>query len=353
MKRILSLLSATFAGVVLVAAGPEIRWLSQSHHFGAFDESAGPASYDFRFVNTGDQPLTVISARASCGCTTPLIPSGPVAPGDTASVSVAYNPAGRPGRFNKSVSVETDAVNMPKTKLTVSGVVIGSPASVAGQYPVDKGALRFNKGVIMFGQVDRPRLKTVFTNAYNLSADSITPRVAGSPRYIDFAFEPKTVGPGEQITLIAYLRSSEVPEWGLVEDSLTIVAGADRFILPFTATIREDFSGLSDDERRNAPVARLSDTGIDFGLLSGTDTLTRTVSLTNRGKSPLEIRRLYTTDPGVSVSVEHTTVKKGHTATITVTVDPTKVTARPLNGRITLITNDPLSPTQVLRAVAE
>ena len=354
MKKLPITLILTLTAALSSWAGPEITWLTSSHNFGAFDESTGPVCYDFRFVNTGDAPLTVLAARASCGCTRPLYPSEAVAPGDTASVSVAYNPEGRPGRFNKSVSVETDAVNQPKTKLTIRGVVIGAASSVAGQYPVDMGVLKFNKGAVMFGQVERPHLKTVFTNAYNRSSDSIRPRVVTKPRYVDIAFEPKTVGPGEQLTVISYFRSAEATDWGLVEDSVIISTGAGQFALPFTAIVKEDFSSLTDDDRAKAPVAALSETNVDFGIISAASgPVSRTVTLTNRGQSALEVRRLYTVDRGVTVTIDHDTLKKGKTAIITVTADPSQLPDKILNARISLITNDPTNPNQTLRALAE
>lgn len=353
MKR-LPLIIAFIGSALAALAAPEITWLTYRHNFGAFDESRGPVSCDFRFVNTGDEPLTVISARASCGCTTPLYPDQPVAPGDTAAITVAYNPEGRPGRFNKSVTVETNAANMPKTKLTVVGVVIGAAESVASQYPADMGDLKFSKGVVMFGRVDRPRLKTVYTAAYNRSSDSIRPRVVAKPRFIDVAFEPKTVGPGEQITLISYFRAGDIDQWGPVADSVVITTGKEQFSLPFTAIVTEDFSKLTDADLAKAPVASLSETTVDFGTIaSDVGQQSRSVALTNRGHSPLEVRRVYTSDPAVSASVDHQTLKRGKSASITITLDPAALTDPLLNTTVTIITNDPLTPTLALRAVGE
>lgn len=353
MRKLTLTIIAALNSALLSWAGPEITWLTLRHNFGAFDEEHGPVAYDFRFVNTGDAPLTVLAARASCGCTRPLYPSEAVAPGDTAVISVAYNPEGRPGRFNKSVSIETDAVNQPKTKLSIQGVVIGAVSSVAGQFPVDMGTLKFNKGAVMFGQVERPRLKTVFTNAYNRSSDSIRPRVVTKPRYVDIAFEPKTVGPGEQLTVISYFRSADSDLWGLVEDSVIISTGSEQFALPFTAIVKEDFSSLSPSDIEKAPVVSLSDNNVDFGRLEPGKVASRTVTLTNSGQSTLEVRRVYTADRGVTVSIDHTSIKKGKSATITITADPNLLPDKILNARISLITNDPLSPTQTIRAVGE
>lgn len=339
--------------VMSAAAGSRIVWLSTVHNFGAFDEDQGKVSCQFKFVNIGDEPVTVLSARASCGCTQPLYPRESVAPGDTAVIDVAYDPAGRPGRFNKTVTVETNG-DPAKTRLSIRGVVIGARGSVAGRYPVDKGALQFRNSAVLFGQVVKPHMKTEFAEAYNRSTDSVTLRVAGKPKYIDVNFEPKTVGPGEQVSVICYLRTADQSLWGLVEDSIRLTTGREQFSLPFTAIIKEDFSKLSEADKAKAPVATFAETSLDFGRISQSDNeMTRTVALENTGKNTLEIRRVYTADRGVSVSVDRRSVKKGKSAEIRVTVDPKALRGDLLNARVSVITNDPANPVQTLRVVGE
>lgn len=350
MKKIFTLICAA-AAAVSASAAPEITWLSTLHNFGAFDEDDGIVSCEFRFVNTGDEPLTVISARASCGCTQPSYPRDAVAPGDTASVSVAYNPAGRPGRFNKTVYIETNAAKA-KSRLTITGVVIGGSESVAGRYPVDKGSLKLRNPSVVFGQVTRPHVKTVFAEAYNRSTDSLAMSVVSKPRFVDINFEPKMARPGEQVSIICYLRSSEAGLYGFIEDSVKIAAGSDVFTLPFSAVVNEDFSKLSPSDMAKAPVAVLESENLDFGRLSRhSGPVALTVPVGNAGKNSLEIRRVYSLDPGISVAVDRTSVKKGKSAVITVTVDPSALPGDILNARVSVITNDPVNPVRTVRAV--
>ncbi len=295
--------------------------------------------------------MTVVAARASCGCTQPDYPRDPVAPGDTASIAVVYNPEGRPGRFRKTISVETTA---GKTRLTIEGVVIGSRTSVAGQYPVDKGSLKFRQGAVMFGQIVKPHMKTVYADAYNRTPDSLRVRVVGKPDYVDVNFEPAMVGPGEQITMICFLRTAGTDNWGLVEDSIRLSTGREEFSLPFTAIVKEDFSQLTDDERAKAPVARLSAAAVDYGRIErGSKPEMREVTIENCGKSTLDIRRVYTVDRGVDVAVDRKQLKKGHSAVIKLTVDPSQLTDNMLNARVSVITNDPENPVQTFRVVGE
>jgi len=75
------------------------------HDFGTISEDGGSVSAVFTLKNAGDQPFIIQNARASCGCTTPSKTEGPVEPGKTGEVTATYNPKGRPGPFEKSVTI--------------------------------------------------------------------------------------------------------------------------------------------------------------------------------------------------------------------------------------------------------
>ena len=53
----------------------EATFSIKSHDFGTIQEAKGPVSCTFEFTNTGDKPLLIIDATASCGCTRPEYPS--------------------------------------------------------------------------------------------------------------------------------------------------------------------------------------------------------------------------------------------------------------------------------------
>ena len=108
-----------------IAGTPKAVPVSDQYNFGNIQERAGLVTHRFKVVNIGDAPLVFISATASCGCTKPQVPKQPVAPGDTGIVTVSYEPVGRPGEFNKTITVKTNA-KPAKLKLRIAGNVIPS-----------------------------------------------------------------------------------------------------------------------------------------------------------------------------------------------------------------------------------
>ncbi len=355
MKRILTLILG-LAAVMAASAQPSVRWLETTHNFGAFDEDMGPVSCDFVFVNDGTEPVSITIARASCGCTAPRYSTASVAPGDSGTVSVTYDPAGRPGRFDKFVAVDFSYPSS-RVKLHVVGTVVGAASSVAQRFPAPCGeALQLAKGAVMIGDVAKGQLRTVFLSGYNRSSDTIRPSAVSLPPYIDMSIEPREVPPGEQTSFIFYFRSDRCPLYGLVSDSVSISpdTGVGPCTLPVVAVVREDFSRLTPGELAKAPVARLSVPSLDFGRISRDgEPVSMTATLHNDGKRTLEVRRIYTGDAGVSVSIDRTSIKKGKSAQITVTAEPSALPGAMLNARISVITNDPANAVRTLRAVSE
>lgn len=353
MNRIFTFLSLLAAGAGALCAAPHVRWLGTIHDFGAFSEDDGPQTARFTLVNDGDEPLAVISGRATCGCTTPKYSTHPVAPGDSAEVEVTFDPGGRPGRFSKYVYVETNT-EPSKSRLEVKGVVIGSGATVARRYPVDMGPLKLAQRAMLMGEVGKDRLKTVYFDGYNRSADSLRVTVTRKPAWLDVTVAPDVAPPGEQVTLITHLRAADCPLYGLVEDSIAIApAEGMEYTLPLTAIIKEDFSRLTKKQIEEAPVAVLSARTLDLGGVSRAEgEVSGRFTLSNAGRSTLHVRRIYSADRGVTVSVPGNTIKKGKHMEVTVTADPAATVGEILNARVTVITDDPMNPVQTLRLTA-
>ena len=93
------------------------------HDFGTIREADGPVTTTFEFVNTGNKPLIILDAAASCGCTRPNYTTKPVKPGKKGKVTVTYSPLGRPGGFRKTVRVKTIGRERT-TMLTIEGTVM-------------------------------------------------------------------------------------------------------------------------------------------------------------------------------------------------------------------------------------
>lgn len=109
---------------------PEITFETDAHDFGNLPKGA-PCEYEFKFKNTGKEPLLIQNCQASCGCTVPIWPKDPIMPGQTGIVKVKYD-SNRVGAFTKTVTVTSNAKTNPKM-ITIKGKIDAPP--VEEQFP--------------------------------------------------------------------------------------------------------------------------------------------------------------------------------------------------------------------------
>jgi hypothetical protein len=112
MKKLLFLLiifNCQFSIINSISAEPKITFDKTTHNYGTFSEKAPIQKCVFTFTNTGDQPLVINSAVASCGCTVPKYTKSPIKPGETGTINVTYNGKGKfPGHFKKTITVRSN-----------------------------------------------------------------------------------------------------------------------------------------------------------------------------------------------------------------------------------------------------
>ena len=105
MKKLFTIAATLLIAVASMGQTPVITFDKTTHDFGKINEADGRVTTVFTFKNEGMSPLVLSNVRASCGCTTPKWTREPIEPGQIGEITVTYNPNGRPGRFQKTVTV--------------------------------------------------------------------------------------------------------------------------------------------------------------------------------------------------------------------------------------------------------
>lgn len=122
IQRILFSILFFAASTLSILAQPVLEFEESSFDFGEVVEGT-KATHEFTFKNTGNEPLVLQNVRASCGCTTPSWTKDPVLPGQKGKITAVYNSQGRPGVFNKSITVTSNAVK-PSLVVSIKGQVL-------------------------------------------------------------------------------------------------------------------------------------------------------------------------------------------------------------------------------------
>jgi len=85
-----------------------VQLIDSVYNFGTINQGE-KVEFNFRFKNTGNAPLVITDAAASCGCTVPEKPERPILPGETGFIKVVFNSAGKRGHSDKSITVHSNA----------------------------------------------------------------------------------------------------------------------------------------------------------------------------------------------------------------------------------------------------
>ena len=85
-------------------AFPKMEFEETEHDFGTVEEGE-VVEHTFVFTNTGDAPLIVSDASASCGCTVPTWTKEAIAPGEKGEMLVKFNTRGKPNQQMKAVRI--------------------------------------------------------------------------------------------------------------------------------------------------------------------------------------------------------------------------------------------------------
>lgn len=194
----------------LVWAQGVFKFEEEVHTFDAIIEGE-VATHDFKFTNVGDQPIIVSHVQPACGCTAPSWTREPVAPGKQGTITVAYNSAGRPGPYTKTVTISSNA-KPGALALTFKGVVLKKPEEVAATEAAKANSpkLLLDKQTIALGKLEvgqTANAKFIVKNTGKSDLKILD--VQSACMCTGYKLDKTDVAPGESTTLtISYKANS-------------------------------------------------------------------------------------------------------------------------------------------------
>ncbi|NCA86916.1 MAG: DUF1573 domain-containing protein [Clostridia bacterium] len=101
--------------------GPQASWDTTIVDLGDI-KARTETTAEFTLTNSGNEPLLITYAQASCGCTNLKYSEAPILPGRATKVKVTYDGSGF-GPFMKTITVQTNAKGS-RTVLQLKGNVV-------------------------------------------------------------------------------------------------------------------------------------------------------------------------------------------------------------------------------------
>ncbi len=332
-----------------------VRFDEEIHDFGIINMDDGAVLHEFTFINTGNMPFIINEVKTSCGCTTPEWTKEPVIPGQTGSIKVSYNPKGRPGPFSKSITVNSNAERQPIV-LKITGTVKtdeednsieGIIAKIKKDYKYELGDIRLKNTHVAFNEIVKGKTKTQVIKVANASMDNpVKLDFMNPPEFLTFVFEPEILRPAQEGTIEIIYNSALKNDWDRVIDRLYLTVNGDspgKNMITVTATILEDFSVLSPEEKELAPKTYFESRIFNFGTIKQGKRIEHNFVLKNAGQQDLIIRRIWATCGCTAVTPRKTVIKPDDYTQIKVVFNSA---GRKGNQKkmITVVTNDPENP---------
>lgn len=320
----------------------KITFNNKTYNYGKFKEELGPQTYTFKFKNTGNKTLVLNDVKASCGCTTPIYTKAPIAPGKTGNIKVTFDPKNRPGPFDKSITVKSNAENSVVV-LKINGVVLKKEKSLTDLYPQKIGDLRVKSTSFNFSSVKNTQQKTASLLVYNETNKDMKVEFVDAPGYISLKLVPSVLKPGQKGKILGVYDGKKANDYGFIIKRIKLkINGKIDAVnkLSVSAKIVEDFSKLTSTQLANAPKLSFSSKVFDFGTLKEGQSKTYEFILKNNGKSDLIIRKIKSSCGCTIVKPESKIIKPGKSTILKTTFNSAGKNGRQ-RKKVIITTNDP------------
>ncbi|MCP5052730.1 MAG: DUF1573 domain-containing protein [bacterium] len=167
MKRIIIFILAAMLAMAISAAS-QIKFESDEVSFGDI-ESGKVMDVEFKFENTGDETLVIKNISTSCGCTAPKLEQKEYKPGEKGVLPVKFFSRGYNGKVVKSITVSTNDLKTPYTRLKISGNV-----TLKDFAALELASDKINFKEVVMGQSYREKVKLKNTGSIDLRIIDVT-----------------------------------------------------------------------------------------------------------------------------------------------------------------------------------
>ena len=339
-----------FAFQVRAQQSKPIQFREELFDFGNIAEDGGPAIHEFVFTNASSRPIKILSVQASCGCTTPDWSKNPIAPGATGYIQANFNPKGRPGYFNKTLTVTTD-LEPASIILQIKGQVTSPDIKPAvTEFQAAHGNWKFKTSSFNLGKVylkDEFMVRE-FTFVNGGSKPITYLDKFNGPKYIRLEVKPKTVKPGEQGVVRLGYNGKIKNQYGFQTDNVEITTDdALEPVKSFSvyASLEDYFPPLTKEEISKAPELTITLKSIDFGRVKQNVPTVKELPFTNTGRRELIIKSIQGNCTCISAVPVKASVKPDDSSTIQITFNPQDRSGTQTKA-ITIYSNDPEHPVQ-------
>ena len=342
----LSIISIAASAQEKIGANLEID--KSIHDFGDVMIDEGPVSCTFTVENIGQTPAVIYNVVSSCGCTDVKWTREPLKPGATGKISVTYSNDEGPYPFDKTLTVYFSDVKKPYI-LKVRGIAHEKKKSLEELYNLHFGPLGVKETYIKCGNLEQGGTCSDFINVANLSDKPIDVEFKDISDNLSVKASPNPI-PARSTAELRFTIKASRQKWGKNDYWATPVINGKEYTsgdgkknLGFWAFTKEDFKGLSEDEKSKGPRPMFESSTWSFGKVKSGETVHATYQFTNKGTKPFCVYKVDVNACKWSHS-DIPVAAPGETVSFRVHLDTADMPKGEALAIVTLTTNSPLRP---------
>lgn len=329
--------------------GGIVRFDKLVHDFGDILITSGSHECTFTVTNIGNSPIAINRVISSCGCTEPEWTKMPIMPGEKGHIAVTFKNDQGPYPFDKSITVYVSGLPRPVI-LKVRGIVHERKKSIGELFPVHYGPIGLHRPIEKIKSIDQGLAVTTEFEMANISGKNlgisfcdITPGMS-----ISISPNPIPASGKSKVTCTVDTRKTDGEKWGRTRFSASVTAGGKEYrdAITVETVIRDNFSELSESEKRIGALPQFTSSSCDLGVTEEGKEYMVTFNYRNIGKSELIIYKVDPTSGIIEGKAEFSgKTPPGGEGSVTYTLIPENLEEGEEGiGIITLITNSPSRP---------
>ncbi|MFC0262865.1 DUF1573 domain-containing protein [Fontibacter flavus] len=327
-----------------------LTWERKTINIGAVLEENGPVDVEFYAVNLHEEKIAITDIITDCGCTTVDFTKDSLENQKVASLKVKFDPDHRGGEFSKVIIVRTTEDIYGDT-LYLEGINMPIPDNIEMAYPHRLGVLGFRLSSINMGNVltNEPKIKYIEVHNFGQDTIHLNKDQEHLPDHLQVRLEPEYLNPGERGLMIFTYDGTLKGDLGYLEESVAIKleSSEEKISLKLIAVVFEYFEPVPKSMENLVPRLGFSESDIDLKDISSSRKVERSVTLINMGQEPLEIRKVVSNCPCLTIELDERRIEAGQRIQLKFEFDP-KGRRGIDHKHITLFTNDPINPVRTI-----
>jgi hypothetical protein len=235
------------------------------------------------------------------------------------------------------------------------GTIVSADGTLKDKFSKKIGNLMFSSTTLKLGRVKNNATKTDTIRIYNAGIIALNLSLGKMPDHITASLKTSSLAPKAETFMTVAFNAGKKNDYGFILDRFELVtndADVPKKPLALTATIEESFVVMSAEDSAQAPKARWSESGYDYGQIKQGDKASHQFVVYNDGKKDLLLHKAKTNCSCLKTTISKSIIASGDSSVVKVEFDSFGKDGKDLR-KVDVYQNDYLKPNVTIEIKGE